>query len=106
MLVSASDPVAAALGSALDGLALRQRVAADNIANIDTPGFTAATLDFESSLRSALADGEMTEGDVLPTTEPLRRPGRRQRQQRRPGHRDDDRDAVGLPVPAAHPLRG
>lgn len=68
MLVSASDPVAAALGSALDGLALRQRVAADNIANIDTPGFTAATLDFESSLRSALADGELTEGDVLPTT--------------------------------------
>ena len=61
MLVSATDSVAAALGSTLDGLALRQRVAADNIANIDTPGLTAATLDFESSLRSALADGEMAE---------------------------------------------
>ena len=39
MLVSASDSVAAALGGALDGLSMRQRVAADNIANVDTPGF-------------------------------------------------------------------
>ena len=68
MLVSASDSVAAALGSALDGLALRQRVAADNVANMDTPGFTAATVDFEGSLRSALADGEMSEADVVPST--------------------------------------
>ncbi len=67
MLVSASDSVAAALGGALDGLAMRQRVAADNIANMDTPGFTAATVDFESSLRAALADGEVGETDVLPT---------------------------------------
>jgi flagellar basal-body rod protein FlgB len=68
MLVSGTDSVAAALGSALDGLAMRQRVAADNIANMDTPGFTAATVDFESSLRSALADGQMAETDVLPAT--------------------------------------
>ena len=68
MLVSATDSVAAALGSALDGLTLRQSVAADNIANMDTPGFTAATVDFESSLRSALADGEMTAPDVVPAT--------------------------------------
>lgn len=66
MVVPASDSVAAALSSALDGLALRQRVAADNIANIDTPGFTAATVDFEGSLRSALADGSMAETDVSP----------------------------------------
>ena len=67
MLVSASDSVAAALGGALDGLAMRQRVAADNIANMDTPGFTAATVDFESSLRDALSDGQVAESDVLPT---------------------------------------
>jgi flagellar basal-body rod protein FlgB len=60
MLVSASDAVAAALGGALDGLAMRQRVAADNIANMDTPGFTAATVDFETSLRAAIADGALT----------------------------------------------
>lgn len=66
MLVSASDPVAAALSTALDGLSLRQRVVADNVANIDTPGYTAATLDFESSLRSALADGTLDEQGVAP----------------------------------------
>jgi flagellar basal-body rod protein FlgB len=66
MLMSASDPVAAALGTALDGLLLRQRVVADNIANIDTPGFIASTVDFESSLRGALTDGILTEGDISP----------------------------------------
>jgi flagellar basal-body rod protein FlgB len=66
MLVFASDPVAAALSTALDGLSLRQRVAADNVANIDTPGFTAATVDFESSLRSALGDGTLTGQGTTP----------------------------------------
>lgn len=67
MLVSASDPVAAALSTALDGLALRERVAADNIANIDTPGFTAATLQFEDSLRTAMTEGTLDERGVAPT---------------------------------------
>lgn len=67
MLVSASDSVAAALGGALDGLSLRQRVAADNIANMDTPGFIAATVDFEASLRSALADGTVSPDDGAPS---------------------------------------
>jgi flagellar basal-body rod protein FlgB len=70
MLVSASDSVAAALGGALDGLAMRQRVAADNIANMDTPNFTAATVDFESSLRAALADGDVTGAELNPATAP------------------------------------
>jgi flagellar basal-body rod protein FlgB len=70
MPISASDPVAAALGGALDGLLLRQRVIADNIANVDTPGYTASRVDFESSLRSALADGEMSHGDASATTTP------------------------------------
>jgi len=74
MLVSASDSVAAALGSALDGLALRQRLAADDIANVDTPGFTASSVDFEGSLRAALADGEMTGTDVVPTSAPSSAP--------------------------------
>ena len=53
----ATDPVSSVLHSALDGLALRQRVIADNIANVDTPGFRATSVDFESSLQSAIADG-------------------------------------------------
>jgi flagellar basal-body rod protein FlgB len=76
MLISASDPVAAALATALDGLSMRQRVAADNIANMDTPGFIASEVDFEGSLSAALADGTMTEGDAGPTvTSSLRAPG-------------------------------
>jgi flagellar basal-body rod protein FlgB len=68
MPISASDPVGAALHSALDGLAYRQQVTADNIANVDTPGFTATKVDFEDSLRGALQDGSLTPGEATPTT--------------------------------------
>lgn len=54
---AASDAVSAALGFALDGLSLRQRTIADNIANIDTPDFRATTIDFESALSSAIGTG-------------------------------------------------
>jgi flagellar basal-body rod protein FlgB len=54
---AASDAVSAALGFALDGLSLRQRTIADNIANIDTPDFRATTIDFESALSSAVRSG-------------------------------------------------
>ncbi len=47
-----------ALHAALSGLAQRQRVTADNIANVQTPGFLAGRVDFESSLRGALRKGE------------------------------------------------
>ena len=50
-----------AIHSALDGLALRQRVIADNVANISTPGFHAGRVAFEDTLASAVADGN---GDV------------------------------------------
>ena len=47
----------AAVSSALDGLALRQRVIANNVANINTPDFHAGRVDFESSLAAAVQDG-------------------------------------------------
>jgi flagellar basal-body rod protein FlgB len=47
----------AALHASLSGLAQRQRVTADNIANINTPGYLAGRVDFESSLRGAMRDG-------------------------------------------------
>ena len=50
--------IPASLKAALDGLAQRQRATADNIANVNTPGFLAGRVDFESSLRGALANGE------------------------------------------------
>ena len=52
------DVSMSALHAALDGLAQRQRVTADNIANVNTPGFLAGRVDFESSLRGALSGGE------------------------------------------------
>jgi len=67
----AADSVAHALHSALDGLSLRQRVAADNIANLDTPGYRARTVDFESSLRAAIGDGSLTVGARPMATEGL-----------------------------------
>ncbi len=61
-----ADPVGAILGSALDGIALRQRVIADNIANVDTPHYRASSVDFEGSLRSAIASGS-PDGSIAPT---------------------------------------
>ena len=57
-----SDSVSAVLGYALDGLSQRQNTIADNLANIDTPGFRATAVDFESVLRSAIGGAPDTEG--------------------------------------------
>ena len=56
--LSGTSSVIGVLSAALDGLALRQRVIADNIANVDTPGFRATSVDFESSLRDAVETGD------------------------------------------------
>jgi flagellar basal-body rod protein FlgB len=63
--IFATDVVGATLRTALDGLSLRQRVTADNLANIDTPGFRASTVEFEGSLRSALSDGSLAAGSAV-----------------------------------------
>ncbi|GAP07867.1 flagellar basal-body rod protein FlgB [Anaerolinea thermolimosa] len=39
---------------ALDGLSLRQQVISRNLANVDTPGYQAQQVDFESALKRAL----------------------------------------------------
>ena len=67
------DATSAALHAALSGLAERQRVTADNIANVNTPGFLAGRVDFESSLRGALSSGDtpsVNGGTVLRSLEP------------------------------------
>ena len=48
------DRTILSLAKALDAYALRQRVMADNIANIATPGFRAKEVTFEDQLRRAL----------------------------------------------------
>ena len=49
-----------ALSSALDGLALRQRTIAQNIANINTPGYHAKVVSFESALAASVQSGSGT----------------------------------------------
>jgi flagellar basal-body rod protein FlgB len=48
----------AALASALDGLAARQRAIANNIANVNTPGYTAERVSFEDALARSVAQGD------------------------------------------------
>lgn len=47
-----------ALTSALDGLAARQRAIAGNIANVNTPGYTARRVMFEDALARSVAAGD------------------------------------------------
>ncbi len=54
-----------ALTSALDGLSARQRAIANNIANVNTPGYHAQRVSFEEALAKSVKEGS---GDVAPTT--------------------------------------
>jgi flagellar basal-body rod protein FlgB len=49
---------ALAFSSALDGLAARQRAIANNIANVNTPGYRAQRVSFEDALAASVADGD------------------------------------------------
>ena len=51
------DVASVSLQAAIAGLATRQQVTANNIANLETPGFTASTVSFESSLADAVRAG-------------------------------------------------
>jgi flagellar basal-body rod protein FlgB len=66
------DIASLTLQTAIAGLGQRQRVTANNIANSETPGFTASTVDFENALASAVAQGQPSGAaiGVAPTTDP------------------------------------
>ena len=51
------DPAQRVMTTALDGYARREQAIAANLANIDTPGYKAASVDFESELAAAMAGG-------------------------------------------------
>jgi flagellar basal-body rod protein FlgB len=52
----------AALASALDGLALRQRTIANNIANVNTPNYHAKRVAFEDALAASVQSGDPVSG--------------------------------------------
>src|SRR3954453_2339809 len=67
------DVTMTTLHSALSGLAERQRVTADNIANVNTPGFLAGRTDFETALKGAVGNGRtpsVSGGTVARSLEP------------------------------------
>jgi flagellar basal-body rod protein FlgB len=72
-----NDTTMSAIHAALNGLSARQRTIADNVANINTPGFLAGRVEIDTALMSAVADGSAA--DVSPTVvrslEPTREDG-------------------------------
>jgi flagellar basal-body rod protein FlgB len=46
------------LRAAMSGLAARQRTIANNVANVDTPGFKASEVRFEDVLKTAMSRGK------------------------------------------------
>ncbi len=68
MIDPVGDSTFRALGRALTGLSARQRTIADNVANLQTPGFRAGRVDFESSLASAWERGGDVSSSAIRTT--------------------------------------
>jgi flagellar basal-body rod protein FlgB len=69
------DVTTASLHVSLSGLSERQRVIANNISNIQTPGFHAGVVRFEDTLRKAVTDHEdpaQTRLSVQRSLEPTR----------------------------------
>ncbi|WNM24549.1 flagellar basal body protein [Demequina capsici] len=65
-----------AMSSALDALSLRQQTIADNIANVQTPGYQARRVAFEDALKSAVARGSgQVSATVGVSVEPTREDG-------------------------------
>jgi flagellar basal-body rod protein FlgB len=58
VVVTMIDSTGSALYAALNGLSARQRVIANNVANVETPGFIAGRVSFEDSLREAIEGGD------------------------------------------------
>jgi len=62
------DPTMQAIQTSLDGLAARQRIIAQNLANSETPGYLAQNVNFEDSLRSAMASGDPSQAAISTST--------------------------------------
>ena len=53
-----SNAIGVSLESYLDLLSVRQKLAASNIANVDTPGYKTRDLDFQAEFQSMLQGGQ------------------------------------------------
>jgi flagellar basal-body rod protein FlgB len=62
------DTTTQSLAQALRGLEAQQQSHEQNIANVETPGFKAQRVDFESSLRQAVESGRPEQAGMSTTT--------------------------------------
>lgn len=60
-----------ALSFALDALQVQSDAIANNVANVDTPGYTQSNVSFQSSLAAALANGGTATTSVTPSANPV-----------------------------------
>jgi flagellar basal-body rod protein FlgB len=72
------DLSSAALRVSVAGLAARQNAIANNIANIETPGYKARKVEFEDALKGAISQGDSPDaiGSMGPSTETSLEPTR------------------------------
>ncbi|GAB6152475.1 flagellar basal body rod protein FlgB [Desulfosporosinus burensis] len=54
------NPILTVLEKGLNASSLRQKVLADNVANVDTPGFKRSDVDFQQALNAALGTSGST----------------------------------------------
>ncbi len=66
-----TDTTMVALERALDGTAAQQRAVANNLANLETPGYVARHVNFEGALRSALHAARQGEDEALDLLQPM-----------------------------------
>lgn len=72
-MLNITDGAMRAIEYALNGLELRSDVRANNMANVNTPGFAGMTVDFESTLSDAMRGGlDRSRADRAPLPEPSR----------------------------------
>jgi flagellar basal-body rod protein FlgB len=62
------DNTTLALQAALRGLTARQETIAENVANVETPGYLSKTITFEDSLRTAMDSGQPGSMDITEGT--------------------------------------
>ena len=62
------DTVHVALERALSGSALRHEALAENLANVNTPGYRRKDVDFQGALRSAMESGKSAVSDTTMET--------------------------------------
>ena len=67
-MISGADPTNVAIHAALRGLDARRAAHEANVANIETPGYRAQRVDFESALKRAMDAGQPRVDPTVSTT--------------------------------------